>query len=279
MLTIYIDPEVRTSRVLQEALLDEKSRVDVKWIKSHDFTNDSFYGVTKICLEDANKEVKTMYKAEFHFNRKTIFLGMYSSTTEAARAFDRAALAKIGPHAKINFHLSNYTEEGGTNTVSLLGVKRVKESLQGSTGNAASKKSLDQKAINGHYTAAALGEHDQKHNPKPIKKKKKIHKMRVPRIVKHSSPYPFHKLTIPPNLLGKCVHITECFAIFHRIFDFPRVDLMSLVSALFLHSVNDKNKTVKCINEDGKLCQSSNANVDYDAHILAQMHFASTSSF
>ena len=74
-----------------------------------------------------------MYKAEFHFNRKTIFLGMYSSATEAARAFDRAALAKIGPHAKINFHLSNYTEEGGTNTVSLLGVKRVKESLQIST--------------------------------------------------------------------------------------------------------------------------------------------------
>ena len=214
-----------------------------------------------------------MYRAEFHFNRKTIFLGMYSSATEAARAFDRAALAKIGPHAKIKFHLSNYTEEGGTNTVSLLGVKRVKESLQISTGNAASKKSLDQKAINGHYTAAALGEHGQKHNPKLYQKEKENPQdARIPRIVKHSSPYPFHKLTIPPNLLGKCVHITECFAIFHRIFDFPRVDLMSLVSALFLHSVNDKNKTVKCINEDEKLCQSSNANVDYDAHILAQMH-------
>ena len=140
LLTIYIDPEVRTSRVLQEALVDEKSRLDVKWSKSHDFTNDSFYGVTKICLEDANKEVKTMYKAEFHFNRKTIFLGMYSSATEAARAFDRAALAKIGPHAKINFHLSNYTEEGGTNTVSLLGVKRVKESLQISNGKCCKQK-------------------------------------------------------------------------------------------------------------------------------------------
>ena len=51
LLTIYIDPEVRTSRVLQEALVDEKSRLDVKWIKSHDFTNDSFYGVTKYVLK------------------------------------------------------------------------------------------------------------------------------------------------------------------------------------------------------------------------------------
>ena len=104
------------------------------------------------------------------------------------------------------------------------------------------------------------------------KEKENEQDARIPRIVKHSSPYPFHKLTIPPNLLGKCIHITECFAIFHKIFDFPRVDLMSLVSALFLRSVTDKNKTVKCINEDEKLCQSSNANVDYDAHILAQMH-------
>ena len=109
--------------------------------------------------------------------------------------------------------------------------------------------------------------------PNCIKREKENQQdARIPRIVKHSSPYPFHKLTIPPNLLGKCVHITECFAIFHRIFDFPRVDLMSLVSALFLRSVTDKNKTVKCMNEDEKLCQSSNANVDYDAHILAQMH-------
>ena len=47
---------------------------------------------------------------------------------------------------------------------------------------------------------------------------------------------------------------------------------MSLVSALFLRSITDKNKTVKCMNQDEEFCESSNANVDYDAHILAQMH-------
>ena len=143
-----------------------------------------------------------MYKAEFHFNRKTIFLGMYSSATEAARAFDRAALAKIGPHARINFHFSNYTEEGGTDTVSLLGVKRAMESLQISTSNAASKNSLGSKAMKGHHMAAALGKHDQKHNHKLYQTEKENQQdARIPRIVKHSSPYPFHKLTIPPNLL------------------------------------------------------------------------------
>ena len=53
---------------------------------------------------------------------------MYSSATEAAELLIRAALAKIGPHARINFHFSNYTEEGlGTDTVTL-GVKRAMES-------------------------------------------------------------------------------------------------------------------------------------------------------
>ena len=114
LLTMYIDPDVRTRRVLQEPLIANKSVKDVDWKSEKYFTNNSFHGVRKIVLKNnesnsgnTGTSFKTMYNADFVHNRKSTPLGIFSTITEAARAFDKAALKSFGPRARLNFNFNN----------------------------------------------------------------------------------------------------------------------------------------------------------------------------
>ena len=243
LLTVYIDPKIRTRRMLHKPLLSDVSINGTDCVGENTAPGKSFYGVTKLVLkDDDNETLKTMYKAKFTYNHKTVTLGVFSTMTEAARAFDEAAVASIGPSASLNFNYNNYTSEGGAVTASLLRSNNHVGEAIGDIGN----------------TDIATGTNDG---------------TILPRLVERGSPHPFHQLVIPPNLLGKCIYITECFEIFHRTLGMPQIDLTTLASSIFLDSVTEKNRKNKttCENEN-ETHSNDESTVDYVSHALAQMH-------